>query len=321
MNPEPLVTVITPVYNGADYLDACIRSVQAQSYPHWRYKIIDNQSTDGSLEIASRYAAGDSRIEVSRNTRFLDLMDNWNHALSQLDADARYCKVVHADDWLFPECLAEMVALAEANPGVGVVSAYRVEEDRPGLGQRLPYGQAVTPGQEVCRGELENRMFVLGSPSNILLRADKMRDQRPFYDAALLHADKDAALRLLMETDLGFVFKVLTFTRRHNESQTSKSRLFDTRRSEDLLLLRRYAPRLYSESQARQIFERRLNSHYRFLARALFERKNKAFWDYQRDILARAEAPFRYSRLIRAAAVEGLNIRDTLKALRGAWRT
>ncbi|HIP52702.1 MAG TPA: glycosyltransferase family 2 protein [Chromatiales bacterium] len=315
MSNNPLVTVITPVYNGAAYLEECITSVQRQTYENWRYKIIDNQSTDGSLEIARRYAESDPRIEVLRNERFLDLMDNWNHAVSQLDDEAKYCKIVHADDWLFPECLTDMVGLAEDNPGVGIVSAYRLEEDRPGLG-RLPFGQTVTSGEEICRSEFERRVFVFGSPSNILMRADLVRKHQPFYDTDLLHADKDAALRLLLESDLGFVFKILTFTRRHNESQTSKSILFNTKKSEDLLLLKRYGPLLYSKQQAEQLLAERLRNHYRFLARSVFERKGKAFWDYQRDILKRLGSPLHYGKLIQAVFIEGLNVKETLKALR-----
>jgi hypothetical protein len=41
-----------------------------------------------------------------------------------MDSRSRYCKIVPADDWLYPECLERMVAVANANPAVGVVSSY-----------------------------------------------------------------------------------------------------------------------------------------------------------------------------------------------------
>ena len=54
---SPLVSVVTPVYNGETYLAACIESVLSQSYSNWEYVIVNNCSTDRTLDIASDYAA------------------------------------------------------------------------------------------------------------------------------------------------------------------------------------------------------------------------------------------------------------------------
>jgi len=51
----PLVSIVTPVYNGEPYLAECIESVLAQTYPNWEYIIQNNCSTDRTLEIASEY--------------------------------------------------------------------------------------------------------------------------------------------------------------------------------------------------------------------------------------------------------------------------
>ena len=49
----PLVSVLTPVYNGEDYLAECIESILAQTYRNFEYTIVNNCSKDRSLEIAS----------------------------------------------------------------------------------------------------------------------------------------------------------------------------------------------------------------------------------------------------------------------------
>ena len=54
---QPLVSIVTPVYNGADFLSECIESVLAETYENWEYTIVDNCSSDGSADLARGYAA------------------------------------------------------------------------------------------------------------------------------------------------------------------------------------------------------------------------------------------------------------------------
>src|ERR1700687_2103507 len=64
---QPLVSILTSVYNGAAYLAECIDSVLHQTYQNYEYIIVNNRSTDGTLEIANQYAAKDGRIRVHTN--------------------------------------------------------------------------------------------------------------------------------------------------------------------------------------------------------------------------------------------------------------
>ena len=61
----PLVSVVTPMHNTVDYIEECIESVRRQTYEHWDYVIVNNWSTDGSAEIARRFAELDPRIWFS----------------------------------------------------------------------------------------------------------------------------------------------------------------------------------------------------------------------------------------------------------------
>jgi glycosyltransferase involved in cell wall biosynthesis len=82
MTQGPLVSVLTPAYNRAEFLAECIESVQAQTYTNWEYIIVNNCSTDDTLEVVRRYAATDSRIRVYSNDVLLDLNSNHNLAFS-----------------------------------------------------------------------------------------------------------------------------------------------------------------------------------------------------------------------------------------------
>ena len=125
---QPLVSVVTPFYNPAPYFAQCIESVLAQTYTNFEYVLLDNHSTDGSADLAREYARRDARVKVVRNETFLTMTQNHNAVLRLMSPESRYCKVLQADDWLFPSCIAEMVRVAEAQPSIGVVSAYTLLE-------------------------------------------------------------------------------------------------------------------------------------------------------------------------------------------------
>src|SRR5216683_862219 len=127
---QPLVSVVTPVYNGEKYLAECIESILAQTYANWEYIIINNCSTDRSLEIAQSYAEKDARIRIHNNQEFVGREANENIAFRQISSESKYCKMVHADDWLFPECIARMVAVAGTYPTVSIVGAYGLNDTR-----------------------------------------------------------------------------------------------------------------------------------------------------------------------------------------------
>ena len=80
-NEQPLVYVLTPVYNGEKYLVECIESVLAQTYQKWEYCILNNRSTDRSREIAESYAKRDARISVRDTTEFVNHLANHNLGL------------------------------------------------------------------------------------------------------------------------------------------------------------------------------------------------------------------------------------------------
>src|SRR5258708_12845135 len=118
---EPLVSVLTPVYNGEKLLAGCIQSVLAQTYTNFEYIIVNNRSTDRTLEIAQSFAQQDSRIRVHTNTDFLNVVDNHNNAFSLMPEQAKYCKVVGADDCLYPNSIAEIFKMTDHYPPVGMV--------------------------------------------------------------------------------------------------------------------------------------------------------------------------------------------------------
>ncbi|MCB0190835.1 MAG: glycosyltransferase family 2 protein [Anaerolineae bacterium] len=312
---QPLVSVVTPVYNTEKYLAECIESVLAQSYDNWEYIIINNCSNDRSLEIAQRYAAQDSRITIHNNTEFLTQMQNWNHAMRQVSPESCYCKVVHADDWLFPDCITQMVALAEQHPTVGIVGSYRLDETEVNL-DGLPYPSSCVSGRDICRLVMKNSLYIFGSPTSLLIRSDLIRQREKFYNEAYLHADMEVCFELLQDVDFGFVHQVLTYTRRHNESSTTIIHRFLTKRLGGIQMLKKYGPIYLGSDEYETLLQYKLKNYYKFLARCVFEMQSREFWDYHKKELQAIGLPLNRTMLLKECLLHAGNVVETMRTIK-----
>jgi len=250
---------------------------------------------------------------------FLPALQNLNHTFRQISPESRYCKAVHADDWLFPDCITQMVRVAEAHPSVGIVSAYRLEEEQVSL-DGLPYPSTVIPGREICRWSLLDDLYVFGSPSSLLVRSDIIHSRSDFYDESVLHADTEVCFDILQNYDFGFVHQVLTFTRRHNESRSALTHRFGTRRLANLMILLKYGPRYLTQEEYEKRRREVLDNYYSFLARSVLDLQGNDFWRYQQSELQKLGHPLSTIRLIRFLFMELLDFRGSVRRVKRAIR-
>jgi glycosyltransferase involved in cell wall biosynthesis len=293
MNASPLVSVLTPVYNGEAFLAECIESVLAQTYSNFEYTIVNNCSTDRSLQIARQYEGKDRRIRVQNNEKFVGVIENHNIAFRLVPASAKYVKIVSADDFLFRRCIGELVELAEASPSVGVVGSYQLSGDRIRW-QGFRYPKAVWSGREICRRFfLEgNPDFGFGTPTSILYRAELVRSTPCFYPNASPHADTSACFEQLRSSDFGFVYQVLSFERVHGETQSSASADINRYSSANLNDLINYGPAYLSDQELAPLVRAVLADYHRFLAiNRYFGARSKEFWAYHQGRLAELGYP------------------------------
>lgn len=317
---QPFVSVVTPVYNTEKYLEECIKSVLNQTYDNWEYVILNNQSTDRSLEIAESYARQDPRIRVITNEIHLKQMENLNRVFQYMSKDSKYCKVIHADDWLFPECLTKMVEVAESQPSVGIVGSYRLDERDVNL-DGLPFPSPCTDGKTIARNYFQNGKYIFGSPSSLLIRSDLIRKRKKFYDESTLHGDKLACLDILREADFGFVHQVLTFTRRHNESATSFIKKYETYQLGTLKALLLYGKAFFSDDEYGKCLKSNYARYYRFLATGLIQLRGGDFFRFHKKELKNLGHSLSFLKLLFALLLELLNFRDSIKMIvKGAGR-
>jgi hypothetical protein len=165
-----------------------------------------------------------------------------------------------------------MVAVGEANPSVGIIGAYRLD-DRKVSCDGLPYPSTVISGRDICRFSLLRKCFVFGSPTSTMLRSDIVRKREPFYSESSYHEDTEACYEILREHDLGFVHQVLTFTRRENESISSAVRRFDRFNIlDEFIALRKYGSTYLGEGELSSTFKSVEKKLLQFIARSFFQR-------------------------------------------------
>ena len=119
------VDVVVPCYNYARFLRDCVTSIFAQGISDVRVLIIDNASTDNSVDIARELAAEDSRITVSAHPKNVGPHASFNEGIDW--ASSEYFMLLCSDDVLPPGALASMVSILDQNPNAGFACGQDIE--------------------------------------------------------------------------------------------------------------------------------------------------------------------------------------------------
>ena len=121
------VSVIIPIYNSEKYLRRCLDSVLNQSVQDYEIILIDDGSTDGSLDICNEYA------ERNRNIKVIHKLNGGVSSACNLGINysrGKYLMFCDSDDYVEPDWIETMYQYAEKNPGVSVFSAFYKEDGK-----------------------------------------------------------------------------------------------------------------------------------------------------------------------------------------------
>lgn len=116
---KPLVTVFIPVYNAELYIGECLESIIYQDYKNIEILIINDGSTDASVDIIKKF--DDNRIRILNNTENMGLPYTRNRGL--LEAKGKYLMLIDSDDICFRDRIEKQVEFMEKNTEVDVVSS------------------------------------------------------------------------------------------------------------------------------------------------------------------------------------------------------
>ena len=277
---HPLVSVVTPFYNTAPHLAQCIKSVLAQTYPHFEYILMDNCSTDGSAEIAESYARRDSRIRLIRCSEFLSQLANYNRALTRFPtpaSTARSYKLMTGSS--LSACSRWSAPPSSLSRSVGVFLLVRGGPTTPLWFSAF---QEMLSGKECVRWYLRTGISIFGTQTQVMYRSSLVRHNEDFYNASFHFADLQKHIEILANWDFGFVHQVLSYSRKDNESILQSLLAFEPYQLVPYVIAQRYAPIFLEADEAASIIAKRKRAYYRDLAKAALRLKGRAFWQYHK---------------------------------------
>ncbi|OQX91514.1 MAG: hypothetical protein B6D58_07700 [candidate division Zixibacteria bacterium 4484_95] len=144
---QPLVSVITPLYNSEKYIGETIESVIGQTYHNWEMVIVDDCSTDSSADIVEKYSKKDPRIRLIKcEKNFGGPARPRNIGIK--NAKGEYIAFLDSDDRWYPEKLFSVKRIFELYPDVDIVYHAELEVSLDGRKKILDYGQVKEPAYE-----------------------------------------------------------------------------------------------------------------------------------------------------------------------------
>ncbi len=206
------VSVIIPSYNRGKYLRQTIESVLDQTYPDVELFVVDDGSTDDSLDIARSYGNrlfvlqhpnGENRGQSASINRGLDA------------ATGEFVAILDSDDYWMLDKLEKQVVFLESNPDIGLVYGNCYYVDAKGEILYRLYGDDYAE-RNVPGSVLLDCYFLL--PNNSLVRHEVIDLAGKFNESYRAAQDHDMAVRIAEVTKLGYIPDILFCYRRHDDS-------------------------------------------------------------------------------------------------------
>lgn len=199
------LTVVIPCYNYGRYLTALVERVLSEPDVDIRVIIIDDASTDDSLDIGRSLEAADARVSVVAHPVNKGHIATYNEGLALVDTE--FATLVSADDLVARGALARAVGLMVHNPSVGMVYGFSrsfQDDDLPAEGPAVRATWTVWSGTAWLRlATWRGRNFV--STPEVVMRTEAVRDVGT-YNPGLPHAgDLEYWLRTAARWDVGRV--------------------------------------------------------------------------------------------------------------------
>ncbi|MDE3184119.1 MAG: glycosyltransferase family 2 protein [Bacteroidota bacterium] len=255
MNNSPLVSVLMTAHNREKYIGFAIKSVLASTYSNFELIILDDASTDETVNIVKKYAAKDSRIQLFINEENLGDYPNRNKAASL--AKGKYLKYVDSDDYIYPYGLEIMVNSMERFPGAGFgLCSLKPDAEKP-----FPF--LLNPKEAYEYHFFGPGLFHKGPLTSIFVKSafDKMKGFKP----SRMTSDTDMWYRMGLQYQVVLMQSGLVWQRIHAEQELAESQVYIVEREKIKWKYLLVAKCPLVNEQIKQIRNQRIQRYTRFI--------------------------------------------------------
>jgi len=211
---SPKVSILTTIYNREAFLEDCIRSVQRSHFQDYELILVDDGSTDASIEIAHRLAEQDERIQLHLNESNLGDYPNRNKAASL--ARGQYIKYLDADDMLGRWTLDMMVDAMDMHPDAALGL---VDYSKPGI----HWPEQLSPEEAFARFYSGKTDMFKRSPLSAIIRRDVFESVGGFTGKRMV-GDFEMWHRIAENHPVVLIPHALSFYRKHDDQEMSHHR-------------------------------------------------------------------------------------------------
>ncbi|HUR65536.1 MAG TPA: glycosyltransferase, partial [Chitinophagaceae bacterium] len=164
-------SIILPVRNGGEYVKLCINSILGQTVNDFNLIVLDNCSSDGTLEYVQSLT--DDRIVIHPSAKSLTIEENWGR-ITGIDTN-EFITLIGHDDILYPEYLAEMEKLISAHPHASLYQAHYTYINGKGdvIRKCKPMAE-IEDGPAFLRSFLQFKIDIMGT--GYMMRAADFKD-------------------------------------------------------------------------------------------------------------------------------------------------
>lgn len=204
---SPSLSVVMPTYNAAEYIERSLESILRQSFEDYELIIIDDGSTDGTIELIEKQE--DDRIHLIQREDENGITSALNRGIDE--TRGQYVARHDADDWSSPDRFDKQITYLESHPDVALLGtgAYLVDED----GQQISRRRVLENPR--VENLIEHNEFVHGS---VMMRQDALADLGGYDERFVTAEDYDLWLRLADAYSVANIDEPLYQLRQHDES-------------------------------------------------------------------------------------------------------
>jgi glycosyltransferase involved in cell wall biosynthesis len=220
---NPKLSICIPVYNGESFIEEAIDSVIKQSFNDFELIIIDNNSTDQTVGLITKYS--DPRIKLIQNETNIGLIPNWNKAIDS--SKGKYIKILPADDFIYPNCLQLQCDILDKDieHKISMVCARRNIIDDSGkiiLNRGFSRHEISVHGTDAINKNVRSGGNIIGEGGAIMFRKEIIKKTGYFNSDIFYVLDLDLWYKILLHGNLYVLPQILSAFRVSGSSASVK---------------------------------------------------------------------------------------------------